>query len=298
MENKENNCTRTPHERKLAYRSLLDQMENIEESEELTLNNLTVVGEILSQATVLDSETDKEQIDQQEIVLDSKVLLPASTFVRKYIDAFNVSHQSYEPKEFAEKIKKYLQRNEDEEYQNNYILRLMEEAKKLIYEVPKYRSMYGSYDLHNLPEPKQKKQRVKIVKETLEKKQPEKLTQLEKEEDGIDEIVTALYNILLDASKRNGGQPINYYDYVIDGDSFSNTVENMFYVAFLIRDGKAEFSLGENGTPLIKPMSKNHLEAFKKAKEQHFQVITCVSQQRWLELQRVGLIQQKWKRIT
>lgn len=121
----------------------------------------------------------------------------------------------------------------------------MEDARNIIPQVPDYNYVYGTYDLNKVPEPKPKKERAKVVKEKLQKKEPERITNLEKEEKGIEEIVNVLYNVLNEKYIENGEEPVNYYDYVIDTDSFANTVENMFYFAFLIRDGKARLDLGK-----------------------------------------------------
>jgi hypothetical protein len=71
---------------------------------------------------------------------------------------------------------------------------------------------------------------------------------LEKVEKGIDEIVKVLYDVLTEYYEKNNEEPIKYYDYVIDTSSFSNTVENMFYCSFLVRDGRAHIDLGKVNT--------------------------------------------------
>lgn len=96
-----------------------------------------------------------------------------------------------------------------------------------------------------MPEPKQKKHKEKIAREVIEKKAPEKILTLEKEEEGIEEIVKVFLDVLKNAYIKNNKSPINYYDYIIDTTSYSRTIENMFYFAFLVRDGKAFLDLSE-----------------------------------------------------
>lgn len=100
--------------------------------------------------------------------------------------------------------------------------------------------------------PKQKKERVKSQKENLQKKKPEKVARVEKEDDSIEEIVRLLYSVLVECYDRHNEEPINYYDYIIDTDSYSKTIENMFYCSFLIRDGKAHIDIGNGAfTPQL-----------------------------------------------
>lgn len=55
----------------------------------------------------------------------------------------------------------------------------------MIPKVPEYIYVYGTYDLSNLPQPKQKKERQKVAKETVQKKEPEKVTNLDEGEKGM-----------------------------------------------------------------------------------------------------------------
>ena len=45
--------------------------------------------------------------------------------------------------------------------------------------------------------------------------------------------------------------PINYFEFIINPTSFGQTIENMFYLAFSIRDARARIELDRNGLPIV-----------------------------------------------
>jgi len=51
------------------------------------------------------------------------------------------------------------------------------------------------------------------------------------------------------ADPENGG--INYFRFVINPKSFEQSVENMFYFAFLIKDGYAAWDVADDGEPMV-----------------------------------------------
>lgn len=57
---------------------------------------------------------------------------------------------------------------------------------------------------------------------------------------------------LLDRNSISGDGGLAFFKFVINPWSFGQTIENMFYVSFLIRDGKAGISLDERGLPYLR----------------------------------------------
>lgn len=62
--------------------------------------------------------------------------------------------------------------------------------------------------------------------------------------------------LVKDISKKlrdvGGSDGCNLFEFVIDPESFSNTVENLFYVSFLIREGKASIDDNAEGIPILR----------------------------------------------
>ena len=49
--------------------------------------------------------------------------------------------------------------------------------------------------------------------------------------------------------EQNG--PVNLFRFVINPNDFAQSVENLFYVSFLIRDGECALEIEEDGEPVI-----------------------------------------------
>ncbi len=101
--------------------------------------------------------------------------------------------------------------------------------------------------------------------------------------------------------KQNGKKPISFYHFVIDPTSFPNSVENMFYVSFLIKDGFVSISEGtflpffdfkiyliimdscadgEDGLPTLNVIGRNR-ESSTQASVSKKQLIIALDQDMW-----------------
>ncbi|XP_050312219.1 non-structural maintenance of chromosomes element 4 homolog A isoform X2 [Anthonomus grandis grandis] len=247
QENNDSRNLQDPLQRKCYYRTLLNKAEEIQEADSVGLQTVTEVGQILREVNQLNLDVEFEERvgNADETLLDCLVLSSASGILKRCIETVDVFTSTYDPREFGDKILAHIQHDpeNDEEPNPGMFALLLQEARNAIPRVAQFVNIYGSYDLNNLPRPKEKKERVKVVKEKLQKKQPEKVRNLEKEEEGIEETVKVLYDVLQEGYLDNDEQAISYYDYIIDTDSYGTTIENMFYFSFLIRDGKAHLEL-------------------------------------------------------
>lgn len=84
--------------------------------------------------------------------------------------------------------------------------------------------------------------------------QPEKVKETDRrEEETVEQTVQRIFAVLLQAYKKNNRKAVNYFHFVVHPTSFSSTVENIFHVSFLVRDGFVKLYYDSNGIPVIEP---------------------------------------------
>ena len=80
-------------------------------------------------------------------------------------------------------------------------------------------------------------------------------------------MVTHVFRCLVTKFKEAGKKPVNYFKFVLNPDCFGTSIENMFHVSFLVKEGKADADIsvcGETGLPFITPKSKKKDEEEEK----------------------------------
>ncbi|ELT95762.1 hypothetical protein CAPTEDRAFT_198996 [Capitella teleta] len=90
--------------------------------------------------------------------------------------------------------------------------------------------------------------------------------------------VEKIFNILKEAYEEDNS-PICFFEFVINPESFSRTVENIFNCSFLVRDGRVAVSLDDDNFPVIKPCDSER--GTKKQKLETNQVALSITQPQW-----------------
>ncbi|CAG8682910.1 8441_t:CDS:2, partial [Funneliformis caledonium] len=95
------------------------------------------------------------------------------------------------------------------------------------------------------------KEREKKIRHSLNKdknalREPQQLKEkdIERQENETTRNVKMIFDILGDE------QPINFFEFIINPESFGQTVENLFYLSFLVRDGKVNID-DDSGQPVL-----------------------------------------------
>lgn len=121
----------------------------------------------------------------------------------------------------------------------------------------------------------------KVVAQQL---QPKKLTEISDEDQNskVAKHVEYIMSCLAKEFKANDRKPISFYRFVMDPTSFSNSVENIFYVSFLIKDGFVAIDEdGENGLPSLSVVNKRHRETVSQTSVSKKQLILSLDQETW-----------------
>lgn len=71
---------------------------------------------------------------------------------------------------------------------------------------------------------------------------------------------------------------MNLFQFVVNPDSFSQTVENLFHLSFLIKDGNASLQLDQNGLPIAAPSNPPDERDYSNGKAERKQ---CVMKFDW-----------------
>ncbi|XP_059044904.1 non-structural maintenance of chromosomes element 4 homolog A [Achroia grisella] len=254
------------HNRKVRYRALLEDLSTLEDDSSSNVERMERTANAVKEAQALLAEGDVEERVKHpgEAYLDSRVLRATSDLAVRCSEAVTGNVNTYDRHELAQHI-----RENPEVW--SFALPL---------EVPCSASLFGSF-APTPPElrPRQPRRRIERQQQAA-LKAPEKIDKLEKTEEG-SEMVSRVNRFILKSYREGGQKPLSYFHVVLDPGSFSRTVENIYHVSFLIRDGKVSVQLDEKyGLPFMCPVPQDEQEG---AGDEN-QFIVSVDIPRWQEL--------------
>nr|XP_022286431.1 EP300-interacting inhibitor of differentiation 3-like [Crassostrea virginica] len=269
------------------YRQLMDTL--VVQKHDMINPESTSLREALQTA----NELNKNVRMPREGALDSATILMISNYARMKVDNLKTDFLKFEPIEYSEKLISFINQGQPRQSQDVAIsdrgwISLGMASQKFFMKSPAFHFMAGSFERG---EPVKKVRRAPDVqrsdKENLSDKatipkQMKSFDETEKNEATTAE-VEKLYDLLQKLYKETDCNPICYFEFVLHPESFSQTVENIFYTSFLIRDGLAKILLDDEKLPLIEPIQNPEQEKVRKALP-HKQAVISISPQEWREL--------------
>ncbi|KAL6608547.1 hypothetical protein LY90DRAFT_393245 [Neocallimastix californiae] len=224
----------------------------------------------------------------QEATLDSQFLLESAEIGAKQAESMKLAGENFDTEDWINKLLTIMGgrhdiKQEDEDNEENVNLRSLKwenigiRAEPFFDRVPKIDNMIG-------PLSTEQKEKRSIVRHTRENKNSvnlKKPQEIRKEDIKEQENETTKNVFQIGEILEQKGQ-VNLFEFIVNPDSFSQTVENIFYLSFLIRDGKA--LLDEKDGELIiertdPPDEEDYLHGIKKK-----QFVLEIDENTWKEI--------------
>ncbi|XP_041989226.1 EP300-interacting inhibitor of differentiation 3 [Aricia agestis] len=250
------------HDRKLHYRALLEDLSTLEDESDNQMRiqkTENAVREV--QSLLADGGVEERVKHPGEGYLDSRVLRATSDLAVRCSESVSGNANLYDRHELAQHIK-----------HNPSFWEFSFPS-----EVPTLSYLYGTF----APTPLE--QRPRAPRRHVERQQaaalkaPESVDRIEKTEEG-SEMVSRVHRFVKTACGRG---PLSYFHCAIDPTSFSRSVENVYHLSFLVRDGLISVQLDEeHGLPFIKPVPAE--ERDETIPENQF--IVSLDMKRWKDL--------------
>ncbi|NXY18493.1 NSE4A protein, partial [Atrichornis clamosus] len=231
----------------------------------------------------------------REAALDAQFLVLASNIGKEKANELHSEMSAFDSAAFAEDLLTFMgiNRTEIEDSDDsedvpggflpsNAWQKMGEEALKYFRRAPTFHYMMGSFK-SDPPVPKQRIERQKRANRgKAERAMPAQLKKMEEShQETTEKEVERILGILQTHFENDPDTPISFFDFVIDPNSFARTVENMFHVSFLIRDGLAKIKLDEDELPVIEPMRPSTRGEDDVRAATRNQVVLSLDQKEW-----------------
>ncbi|XP_033119463.1 non-structural maintenance of chromosomes element 4 homolog A-like [Anneissia japonica] len=275
------------------YRNLITETQK----NSLELSNLenTGLNDALNRANELFEDV-KEIKGTREAAMDSSFLVIASAIGKQRAQKLHTDLVKFDAREFIEKLVTYMSGRAmapDTQSQNRRHItpeawkELGKEARLHFKKAPAFHSLLGSFG-HEKPKKNPRKNTQNKEKEigpTAVPKQLSSVVQSHQEvtTEEVGRIMAILKQYTYYEDDSMDIEPVRLFDFVVNPDSFGQTIENIFYVSFLVKDGLAMIELDTDGLPVIRPCEP-YKEGQSKETIHKKQFMFSLTMDKWKEL--------------
>lgn len=262
---------------RIKYRKLLREIEDMQE-ELAIIENYQLMGFMMDSEELFANVT-----DCQTVSIDAKVMKLLAKLVRLQAEQMSTNITQFSYQEYSERLLASMQVETEQVVTKMKMVGLGKQFKTFFMRSPPLTCLYGALDCTPPPPPQRKEKvarssracKVGDLVETISSQ----VTVTESGEKQTEQLVTQVFRALVVNYKKARRMPIDYFRFVLDPDSFGSSIENMFHVSFLVKEGKAAISLSEEtGLPVIRPVGTNDLEGQEEMKNQ---VVMNITMEDW-----------------
>jgi len=224
------------------YRNFMDALN---ENKEQLIDPSNKDDLLTQKLSTVDSMFKKVKMTR-EGALDSASLVRLADLSKMKAQALKTDFISFNASDFCDKVRMTVAGDADataDELSAQQWIHLGHAVQPFFYRTPVLTFMCGSFERGEVClrrcKPKEKEREKETTKQSTK---PIQLSSLDETDRG--ELTTAqvdhLLNTLWSIYEGQDGNPICFFEFVTNPHSFGQTVENIFYASFLVRDGHAQ----------------------------------------------------------
>ncbi|XP_042895886.1 EP300-interacting inhibitor of differentiation 3 isoform X2 [Parasteatoda tepidariorum] len=223
---------------------------------------------------------------------DSGLMQLQSKIVQKRTKIYKPDTLVFDPREFSEKLKRHYNCAVSDEERNNkrssnqfYSIlwqKLGEESQEKMHTAPTFDFLYGTFDAQPASPVKKKRRRIEKDKvANAVKPKTVDVKECSEEKDLMLDRATKILSILARYVSKTSKKAICFYEFVIDPHSFSRTIENIFLVTFLLRNGNVCIFSDEQGLPWIRDVKPEEKKERARDHKDNKQSVLSMSLEEW-----------------
>lgn len=238
-------------------------------------------------------ESEQEPTTASKILHDSNLMKLQTRLARQRAKCYKPDSLVFNPPDFSTKLAHLYCQSTNSKRRNSTIGRIDEMlwmkmgdfAKKILYTVPSFNYIHGTFD----PDP------VEVVKKKRKMKEKDKigdatkplsmsLNESKENQDITMKEAERILTVLVNLCRKSEENLVCFFEFVTDPTSFSRTVENIFLVSLLVKEGCVRIIKDSKGLPYLARINDKERKERNPASVK--QCIISIGKEEWQEIVR------------
>jgi len=265
------------------YRQLIHEVE--ENQEELIRPD----NDKLKTKITIANQIFKSVRDTREAALDSKLMACVASTATKRVSNTDTNIISFDPVNYLNKITSSVESSLEEEDLEKDQMNFWKTYSKMTYScwksiVPTTSPLSGTFGNLFQRKPRQQRRKPDVIEK--EKKPLQIINKRNKNKETTPEEIERVNTIIRNSYDLYNQTPLHYWELVTDVTSFGRTVESMFHLSFLEKEGMIRiYEDQEMGLPVVVPLSESEslqvIEKRKRDKGGACQMVATITIEDW-----------------